>query len=551
MRSDVVKKGLERAPHRALFMATGVAREDFEKPFVGVVSSATDIIPGHVDMMKLERAIENGVYAAGGRPFIFRVPGICDGIAMGHTGMKFSLPSRELIADMIETIVEAYQFDGLVLLTNCDKITPGMLMALGRLDLPGIVVTGGAMLTGRYRQRKTSLVRDTFEAMAKVKAGRMTEKELYEVEECACPGPGSCQGLYTANTMSCVTETLGLSLSGCATALAVSAKKVRIAHASGKCVVDLIKRNVTARSIMTQDAFRNAIRMDMALGGSTNTALHIPAIAHEVGIDLPLEVFDKLSADTPHITNLRPGGDYAMEDLDAAGGIPAALKVLKEKLTDLPTVSGRTIHEIADNAEIYDDDIIRSLDNPYHREGGIAVLRGNIATDGSVVKQSALKESMREFKGKARVFDSEELAMKAIMGGLIKPGSIIVIRYEGPKGGPGMREMLSPTASVIGMGLGDSVALITDGRFSGGTRGPCIGHVSPEAAEGGVIGVIKDGDEIEISLSKRELNLLVPRNEIEKRKEKWKRPEPRVKTGYLSRYIKHVGSAASGAVFKD
>jgi dihydroxy-acid dehydratase len=351
--------------------------------------------------------------------------------------------------------------------------------------------------------------------------------------------------------MACVTETLGLSLPGCATALAVSAKKVRIAYESGQAAVEVIRDKRNARSILTREAFENAIRMDMALGGSTNTALHIPAVAHEVGIELPLEVFDRISADTPHITNLRPGGDYAMEDLDAAGGIPAVFNVLKKKLHDLPTVSGKTIHEIADSAEVYDDDVIRGMENPYHKEGGIAVLRGNIAADGSVIKQSALPEKMREFKGEARVFDSEELAMKAIMGREIKPGTVIVIRYEGPKGGPGMREMLSPTASVIGMGLGDSVALITDGRFSGGTKGPCIGHVSPEAAEGGVIGIIEDGDEIEISLSKRELNLLVPDGEMKTRRGAWKAPEPRVKTGYLARYVKHVSSAASGAVFGD
>ena len=551
MRSDFVKKGLERTPHRALFMATGVSREDFDKPFVGIVSSATDIIPGHVDMMKLERAIENGVYAAGGRPFIFRVPGMCDGIAMGHSGMKYSLPSRELIADMIETIVEAYQFDGLVFLTNCDKITPGMLMAFGRLGLPGIVVTAGPMLTGRYHQRKTSLVRDTFEAMAKVKAGKMTEKELYEVEECACPGPGACQGLYTANTMACVTESMGLSLPGCATALAVSAKKVRIAYASGQQVVNLIKKDINSRNLMNRKAFENGITIDMALGGSTNTALHIPAIAHEVGIELSLSVFDKISSKTPHITHLLPSGDYALEDLDAAGGIPAVFKVLKERLHNLPTVSGKMTYEIAESAEVYDSDIIRTPENAYHQEGGIAVLYGNIAKDGSVIKQSAVKKNLREFKGKARVFDSEELAMKAIMSSKIKPGTVIVIRYEGPKGGPGMREMLSPTASVIGMGLGDSVALITDGRFSGGTQGPCVGHVSPEAAEGGVIAVIQDDDEIEINLNKRELNLHVTDKEIEKRMKNWKVPEPKIRKGYLSRYIQHVTSASTGAVFKE
>lgn len=551
MRSDAVKKGLERAPHRALFYATGVTEGDWEKPFIGVCSSFTDLIPGHTLMRPLERAIENGVFSGGGRPFLFSVPGICDGIAMGHAGMNYSLPSRELIADMIESITRAHSLDGLVLLTNCDKITPGMLMAFGRLDVPGVVVTAGPMLAGTYRMQRRSLVRDTFEAMAQVQAGKLDPKEMEALEKCACPGPGSCQGMYTANTMACVTEAMGLSLPGCAATPVVMAKKIRIAHESGQRVVELVKQDVTSRRIMTREAIENGIRVDMALGGSTNTALHIPAIAHEVGIDLELEVFDKISSDTPHIASLRPGGEYFMEDLDHAGGIPAVLKVLKSKLNNTKTVCGRTIHQIADEAERFDDDIIRDLDKAYHTEGGIAVLRGNLALGGSVIKQSAISESMRRFTGKARVFDSEEAAMKAIMAREITPGTIIVIRYEGPKGGPGMREMLSPTAAVTGMGLSDSVALITDGRFSGGTRGPCVGHISPEAAEGGAIAIIEDGDEIKIDIDARSLELLVSEAEIKKRFEGWKPIEPKIKTGWLSRYASMVTSAATGGVMKN
>jgi len=551
MRSDNIKKGLERAPHRALLYATGVSEDDLKKPFIGVASSFTDLVPGHVGMRPLERAIENGVYAGGGRPFVFEVPGICDGIAMGHAGMSYSLPSRELIADMIESITQAHALDGLVLLTDCDKITPGMLMALGRLDVPGIVVTAGPMLGGWHKMRRLTLVRDTFEAMAKVQAGELDEKEMHALERCACPGQGSCQGLYTANTMACVTETIGLSLPGCATAIAGSAEKVRIAYHSGQRVVNLVRENITSRKIMTREAIENGIRIDMALGGSTNTALHIPAIAHEVGIDLPLEIFDKISCDTPHITNMRPGGEHLMEDLDHAGGIPAVLKVLRDKLHNVSTVSGKTIRQIADEAEKYDDDIIRDIDKAYHPQGGIAVLRGNLAPDGSVIKQTAVQDSMRRFTGKARVFNSEEESMKEIMGGKIGPGTVVVIRYEGPKGGPGMREMLSPTAAVAGMGLSDSVALITDGRFSGGTRGPCIGHISPEAAEGGVIAVVKDGDEIQIDIDNRKVELLVSAEEIKKRFEGWKPIEPKIKTGWLSRYAKLVTSAATGAVMNE
>ncbi len=551
MRSDKVKRGLERAPHRALLYATGLTEKDFEKPFIGVATSFTDIIPGHIHMRSLERAIDNGVHAGGGRPFFFGIPGICDGIAMDHSGMSYSLASRELIADMVETITEAHQLDGLILLTNCDKITPGMIMALGRLDIPGIVVTAGAMLTGMYRMKRRSLVRDTFEAMAKVKSGEMEEKELSELEKYSCPGAGSCQGLYTANTMACLTEAMGLSLPRCGTTLAVSADKVRIAYESGQRVVELVKEGIRSRKILTEDALKNAITVDMALGGSTNTVLHIPAIANEAKMDLPLEVFDQISSTVPHIVNLRPGGDYAMEDLEYAGGIPAVLKVLKEKLKDTLTVSGKRLHQIADEAVIYDNDIIRSFDNPYHKEGGIAILRGNLAPDGAVVKQSAVSESMREFTGNAKVFDSTEEAMKAAMDGAIKPGMVVVIRYEGPKGGPGMRETLSLTATIVGMGLSDSVALITDGRFSGGTRGPCIGHISPEAMEGGNIAIVEDGDEIKISLSNRRIDLLVFDEEIKKRLKKWRKPKPKITEGYLARYAKLVSSAASGAVFKS
>lgn len=550
MRSNEIKKGLERTPHRALLYATGITEGDLEKAFIGVASSFSDIIPGHTGMRALERAIENGVYAGGGRPFVFGVPGICDGIAMGHSGMKYSLPSRELIADIIETMAGAHCFDGLVLLSNCDKITPGMIMGLARIDIPGIVVTAGPMLSGRYRMRRLSFVRDSYEAIGQVRAGKMSEKEAEELEKRACPGPGSCQGLYTANTMACITEAMGLSLAGCATALAVGADKIRIAYESGQRIVQLVEQNITARKILTRESIENGVRVDMALGGSTNSVLHIPAIAHEAGIDLPLEVFDVISRSTPHICSIRPGGEYFMEDLEYAGGVPAVLKVLSPRLNNALTVSGRTILEVAASAERCDADIIRDLDKAYHAEGGIAILRGNLAPGGAVVKQSAVPEHMLEFEGEARVFDSEEEAMKAIMGKRVKPGNVIVIRYEGPKGGPGMREMLSPTATVVGMGLSDSVALLTDGRFSGGTRGPCIGHISPEAMEGGPIAVVRNGDRIRISVPDRRVDLLVPEDEVERRLAEWKKPPPKVMKGWLARYVERVSSAGKGAVFE-
>ncbi len=552
MRSDEVRRGIERVPHRALLYATGVPKRAMEEmPFVGIVSSFTDLIPGHVGMRDLERWIEKGIHSAGGYAFIFSVPGICDGVAMGHSGMKYSLPSRELIADMIECIVEAHKLDGLVFLTNCDKITPGMLMAAARINVPAIVVTAGPMQSGRIGRKRLSLVRDTFEAVGRFKAGEITEGELELCEMEACPGQGSCQGLYTANTMACCTEAMGMSLPGCATAVAGLAKKRRIAFDSGYRVVELIREGIRPKDIMTKEAIHNAIRIDMALGGSTNAVLHLTAIANEAGVRLDLRDFDRISKETPHISNLRPGGDYMMEDLDAAGGIPAVMKRLKELLNDVPTVSGKTVYQIADEAVIFDEDVIRPLDNPYHKEGGIAVLYGNLAPDGAVIKQTAVSEKMMEFTGRARVFDSEEAAMEAILGGRIKPGDVVVIRYEGPKGGPGMREMLAPTSAIVGMGLSDSVALITDGRFSGGTKGPCIGHVSPEAAEGGPIGLLEDGDEIYINIPERRLEVRLSEDELKKRRERWQPPEPKVKRGYLARYAKFVTSASTGAVYKD
>ncbi len=548
MRSDKIKKGLERAPHRSLLFATGLPREEMDKPFIGLISSFTDSVPGHIGFRDLERAIEKGVHSGGGYCFMSSVPGICDGIAMGHQGMHYSLPSRELIADIIESVVEATCFDGLVLLTNCDKFTPGMLMAAARLDIPAVVVTAGPMISGRYKTKRLSLVRDTFEAVGRCQAGEISEDEVSKLEMEACPGPGSCQGLYTANTMSCLTESMGMSLPGCATALAVSSKKRRIGYESGLKIVDLVNKGITTRQILTQAAFENAIRVDLCLGGSTNTVLHLPAIAHEAGIELELELFDKLGKESPQLTSIRPGGEDFMEDLEYAGGIPGVLNVLKDRLSDNISTSGKKIKEIAQNGEVFDNDVIRPLNNPYKKEGGIAILRGNLAPDGAVVKQSAVSENALNFTGTARVFNSEEEGMKAIMKKEIKSGDVVVIRYEGPKGGPGMREMLSPTAAIAGMNLSDSVALITDGRFSGGTRGPCVGHISPEAMAGGPIALIEEGDKISINIPERKIDLLVSDGEMKKRREAWKAPEPKIKKGYLARYQKLVTSANTGAV---
>ncbi|MBI5141045.1 MAG: dihydroxy-acid dehydratase [Nitrospirae bacterium] len=550
MRSTTIKSGIERAPHRALLYATGISPSQMDRPFIGVATSFTDLIPGHSGMRDLERFIEKGVHTGGGVPFFFGVPGICDGIAMGHKGMHYSLASRELIADMVESVAEAHRLDGLVLLTNCDKITPGMLMAAARLDIPSIVVTAGPMLSGRRHGRRLNLTSDTFEAVGKFKRGEIDKKELEALEICACPGAGSCQGMYTANTMACVTEALGMSLPGCAATPAVVAEKRRIAFDSGVRIVELVEKEITPGKIITRKSVENAIRVDMALGGSTNTVLHIPAIAHEAGIKLPLERFDELGADTPHICNMIPGGVHYMEDLYYAGGIPAVLSRLRDKLHNTPTVSGKKIHAIADKAVIADADVIRAQADAYHAEGGIAVLKGNIAPDGCVVKQTAVSDEMRVFEGAAKVFDSEEAGMKAILDGNIKAGDVVVIRYEGPKGGPGMREMLSPTAAIAGMGLATSVALITDGRFSGGTRGPCIGHVSPEAMEGGTLAIVMDGDRIRIDIPKRSITLLVDDGEIKRRLAGWRAPAPKITKGWLSRYARLVTSAGTGAVMR-
>ncbi len=549
MRSDRIKKGLERAPHRSLLFATGITRDELAKPMIGIATSFTDLIPGHIGMRDLERFIEKGVHTGGGWPFFFGIPGICDGIAMGHMGMHYSLPLRELIADSVESIAMAHAFDGLVLLTNCDKITPGMLMAAARLNIPTIVVTAGPMHSGNHRGSRVNLI-DAFEAVGKVRAGTMSRSELAELEGCACPGAGSCQGMFTANTMSCVTESLGMSLPGCATALAISGEKRRIAFESGKRITGLVNEKLTPRKIMTRNAFENAIRIDMALGGSTNTTLHIPAIAYEAGIELPIATFDRISRTAPHICNMLPGGDHYLEDLDDAGGIPGVLSRFKTMLKKSPTVSGKSIVDQAAAGRVRNADVIRTLDKAYHKEGGIAVLSGNLAPKGAVVKQTAVSDKMMKFEGTAIVFDSEEEAMKAILGNRIKAGHVLVVRYEGPKGGPGMREMLSPTSAISGMGLGDSVVLLTDGRFSGGTRGPCIGHISPEAAEGGPIAIVRNGDRIVLDIPNRSLRIKLSKDDIKKRLAKWKPREPKVTHGWLARYAKVVTSANTGAIVK-
>jgi len=548
MRSDKIKKGLERVPHRSLLHATGLSRKDLERPFIGVATSFTDLIPGHIGMRDLERFIERGICYGGGVPFFFGVPGICDGIAMGHLGMCYPLALREIVADTIETVCNAHSLDGIVCLTNCDKITPGMLMGVARLNIPAIIVTAGPMLSGHLRQRKLAFVHDTYEALARAKKGEISPQALICLEMEACPGAGSCQGLYTANTMACITETLGMSLPGCATALAVSAKKRRIAQASGERIVELVRKNIRPLDIINRQSLENAILVDMALGGSSNTVLHLMAVANEAGIKLELKTFDRISKATPHITNLEPAGTYFMEDLEYAGGMPAVLKRLKGKLNDSLTLSGKKIYDIAGEAEIFDEDVIRPVNKAYHKQGGIAVLFGNLAPDGAVVKQSAVSRKMMKFTGRAKVFNREEEAMQAILNRKIKKGDCVVIRYEGPSGGPGMREMLAPTSAIVGMGLADSVALITDGRFSGGTKGPCIGHISPEAASRGPIAILKDGDTITIDIQNREIEVKLSKSEIDKRFKTWKSIPPKIRTGYLVRYSKLVSSADKGAI---
>jgi len=549
MRSDRIKKGLGRAPHRALLRATGITDFEMDKPFIAVVNSWNDIIPGHIHLDKISEAVKAGIRMAGGVPFEFSTIGICDGIAMNHEGMRYPMPSRELIADSIEIMVRAHAFDGMVLIPSCDKIVPGHLMAAGRLDLPAMVVTGGPMLPGFVGDHREDLI-SVFEAVGNA------QEDIYDLETIACPGAGSCSGLFTANTMACMTEALGLSLPGCATAHAIDAKKIHIAKDSGRQIMELIHKNITARRIATEQAFENAISVDMAIGGSTNTVLHLPAIAHDFGITLPLSRFDELSRKTPHLINLRPGGEHFMIDFDQAGGVYAIIERLSHHPDidlDALTVTARTLGENLNDVVIVNPltnrEVIATVDEPRHPEGGIAILYGTLAQNGSVVKQIAVDPKMLKHTGPAKVFESEEDAMEAIMNRRIVSGDVVVIRYEGPSGGPGMREMLSPTSAIAGMGLIDSVALITDGRFSGGTRGPCIGHVSPEAAVGGTIALVQDGDMIEIDIPNRALNLMVDPDELDARKKSWKPPESKV-SGVLARYQRMVGDACEGSVIR-
>lgn len=550
MRSDIVKKGSTRTAHRTLFHAMGYSNEDLSKPLIGVVNAFNEIIPGHIHLREIAQAVKLGVAAAGGTPIEFPAIGVCDGIAMGHDGMKFSLSSRELICDSIEAVATAHAFDGLVLIPNCDKIVPAMLMAAGRLNIPAVVVSGGPMLAGRYQGRDIS-VSTMFEAAGKVESGQITPDELEDMEERACPGCGSCAGLFTANTMNCLTEVLGMGLPGNGTIpAAYFGRRRMLAKKAGEVIMDLVRRDIRPRDIMTREAFENAIAVDMAIGGSTNTALHLPAIAHEAGVDLPLRVFDEISRKSAYITKMSPGGTYHMQDLDEAGGISAVMKELT-KLglihTGAQTVTG-TIASRIEHAEILNHEVIHGVENAYMHKGGIAILTGNLAPDGSVIKESAVDRDLLVYKGTARCFDAEEDAIEAIIGGKIHEGDVVVIRYEGPKGGPGMREMLNPTAVITGMGL--KVALLTDGRFSGASRGACIGHISPEAMEGGPIAIIHDGDSISIDIPQRKLELCVSDEELAARKAAWKQPEPKVKTGYLSRYARLVTSANTGAVLK-
>lgn len=545
MRSDAVKKGPGAAPQRSLLRADGLSDEDFDKPFIGIANSWNEIVPGHIHLNEIVEAVKEGIIEAGGRPFTFGVPAVCDGIAMGHKGMRYSLISREVISDCCEVMVEGHALDGWVGVSNCDKVTPGMLMAMGRMNVPGLIVTGGAMEPGIGKNGNMDL-QSVFEAVGAYSAGTIDENELHTVECTACPGRGSCSGLFTANTMACLTETLGISLTGCATALADDNRKLQIARETGRRIVEMVRKDIKPRDIVTRDSFRNAIRVDMAIGGSTNTALHLPAISKDFGCPVTLDDFDEISRDTPHITSLRPAGPYAIKDLDRAGGIPAVLKILKDKIADLPTANGKTIFEIADSAVVKDDDVLRSQDNPYHKQGGIAVLKGNLAPEGSVIKQAAVSPKMMQFSGRARVFDGEAAAAEAITSGQIVAGDVVVIRYEGPKGAPGMPEMLSPTSLIIGRGLGESVALITDGRFSGASRGGAIGHVSPEAYAGGPIAAVRDGDIIDIDIPARKLSVRLTDEEIAQRMKDFK-PLERPVVGVQRKYRKLVSSGSDGA----
>ncbi|HKZ87847.1 MAG TPA: dihydroxy-acid dehydratase [Candidatus Bathyarchaeia archaeon] len=536
MRSDELKGGVERAPHRALLKALGLTNEDMSKPFIGVANSYTNIVPGHIHLQRLGEAVKEGILAAGGVPFEFNTIAVCDGLAMGHEGMRYSLPSRELIADSVEIMMQAHRLDGMVLISNCDKVTPGMLIAAARLDVPAISVTGGAMESGVLNGKKVG-VNNVFEAVGKAFAGKITNEELASLENVACPGCGSCNGMFTANTMACMTEALGMSLPYCATALATSAMKQRLAKESGEKIVELIRKNVKPSSILTKAAFENAVVVDTALGGSTNTVLHLSAIAREAGVSLPIMTFDDISRKVPHLCSMVPSGPYDMEELHNAGGLPALMKELKQFLhPNALTVTCKTVNENIAHVTVANAVVIRPLSNPVHKEGGIVILKGNLAPKGGVVKAVAVSANMLKHSGPAKVYESEKEAEEAMKNHEVKAGDVVVIRYEGPKGGPGMPEMLIPTATISGMGLSESVALITDGRFSGATRGPCIGHVAPEAAEGGPIAVVKNGDTITIDIPNRLLKVELSDQEIKKRLESWTPKPKKITKGYLSRY---------------
>lgn len=550
MKSDIIKKGIARAPHRGLLYAAGVSKEGMKRPFIGIASSFSDLVPGHAGMRDLERQIEKGIHSAGGQAFIFGTPAICDGIAMGHSGMRYSLPSRDLIADCVESVAAAHQLDGIVLLSNCDKITPGMILGALRLNIPAVMVTAGPMLDGCSKREKLTMIKGSFEAVGKFRAGEITEERLHEMEEASCPSAGSCQGLYTANTMVCLTEVMGLSLPYCATAAAVSAQKKRIAFESGMAIMDVVKNNVKPLDLITKDSIRNAIIMDLALGGSTNSVLHLLAIANQAGVDVKLEDFDDLSFKIPQIIKLDPSSSATMTDLHNAGAIPGAIKTIYGKTPEFKNtknVLGLSIKEIAKQAWV-DEEVVKPFDKPVTSNPGLGILKGNLAPDGAVIKISGVDESVFEFVGIANPYDSEELAMKAIEDNKAQAGDVVIIRYEGPQGGPGMREMLAPTSLLVGKGLGKTVALITDGRFSGGTRGLCIGHITPEAAKGGALALVQKGDKIKIDINKRSIELLVDEKEIEKRKNELKPFESKEKNGYLARYAKTVQSASVGAI---
>ncbi len=555
MKSDNAKKGIGRAPHRALLKAIGYTDPEIRRPLIGIANSANTIIPGHANLNQIAEAVKAGIYMAGGTPIEFGTIGVCDGIAMNHIGMKYSLGSRELIADSVEVMATAHAFDAMVMIPNCDKIVPGMLMAAARLDLPTIFISGGPMLAGHHPcdPKKSVDLITVFEAVGAVKSGKMTEADLTAIEDAACPTCGSCSGMFTANSMNCLTEVIGMGLPGNGTIPAVMSARLRLAKMAGQRIVKLLEDGITPRKIMTDKAFENALSVDMALGCSTNTTLHLAALAHEIGLPFNLDQINEISKKTPHLCSLSPGGPHHIEDLNSAGGIAAVMKTLSDAgliNNDCITVTGKTVGENLASTAVIDPSVIRPIDNPYHKEGGLAVLFGNIAPNGCVVKQSAVVDKMMQHEGPARVFDSEEEATEAIMSGTIKKGDVVVIRYEGPMGGPGMREMLTPTSAIAGMGLDADVALITDGRFSGGTRGAAIGHISPEAMQKGPIAIIAEGDIISIDIPAKAIHLKVPEAEIEKRFAAWKAPEPKITTGYMARYAKQVTSADKGAVLK-